>query len=102
MDQYASQAPFMGLDTASQLLAELSGGWGTTSMHGDSTQTTTQSQSPFSQILQGALGVGSMLAGVPGLGSAIGLGTSAASPAASAMFNVSPTAASQLGTAWLH
>lgn len=86
-DQYASQAPFMGLDTASQLLAMLSGRYGTTDMHGNSTTTTTQSQPIGMQLLQGALGVGSMIAGMPGGLGALGIGggaAAAASPAAGA------------------
>ena len=103
MDQYQSQSPFLGLDTASQLLAQLSGGWGTTSMHGtqDQTTTTTQSQPLAMQLLQGALGIGAMAAGIPGLGGALGLaGPAAASSGAAAnIFNVSPTAPFQLAAA---
>ncbi len=89
MDQYASQAPFMGLDTASALLAQLSGGWGTTTQHGTSTQTQEQSSDPFSQILQAAAGIGGMVAGVPGLGSMFGSAAHAA-PAASSLFQPMP------------
>jgi len=80
MDQYASQAPFMGLDTASEILARLSGNYGTQNMKG--TTTTTQSQPLGMQLLQGALGIGSMIAGFPGAGAALGLGSSLAAPAA--------------------
>lgn len=91
MDQYASQAPFMGLDTATQLLAALSQGWGTTtgqsSMTG--TQTTTQSGGLAEQLIQGALGVGMMAMGAPPgsmFGNLFGGGQNAAPPAASSIF----------------
>lgn len=96
MDQYQSQSPFLGLDTASALLAQLSGGWGTTSGHSDSTQTTTQSSPLGMQLLQGALGLGSLAMGIPGVGGALGGALGVAAPAASSLFNVSPTAASQV------
>lgn len=86
MDQYASQAPFMGLDTATQLLTALSGGWGTQTMQGKTTQTT---QQPLAgQLIQGAIGLGSMAAGFPGIGSALGLAASPAAAGASSLFNM--------------
>lgn len=89
-DQYASQAPFMGLDTASELLARLSGGYGTQTMQGTTTQTTKQPLA--SQLIQGAIGLGSMAAGFPGIGSALGLGgaVSPATTGASSLFHFDP------------
>lgn len=86
MDQYASQAPFMGLDTASTLLARLSGNYGTQNMNG--TSTTTQSSPLIPQLIQGALGVGSMIAGFPGAGAALGglVGAGGGAGAASSLF----------------
>jgi hypothetical protein len=94
MDQYASQSPFLGLDTASQLLTQLSGGWGTTASTGTAntqgtSTTTTQQQSPLAmQLLQGALGIGSMAMGIPGAGGALsgmlGLGGAAGASAGAA------------------
>lgn len=98
MDQYASQAPFMGLDTASQLLAELSGNWGTHTMNGTTTQTT--SQSPVGQVLQGALGLGSLAMGIPGAGSAIGGALGLGAPSAAGLFNI-PSAATS-SAYWPH
>lgn len=77
MDQYASQAPFMGLDTASTLLARLSGNYGTQTMNGNSTSTTSQSMLP--QLLQAGIGAGMMAAGMPGGLSALGGGASSLS-----------------------
>jgi hypothetical protein len=99
MDQYASQAPFMGLDTASQLLAMLSGHYGTTNMNGTSTTTTTQSQPLGMQILQGALGAASLAMGNPGglsgiLGAAGGGGGAVPAAGAASLFNISPTGTS--------
>lgn len=87
MDQYATQAPFMGLDTAAALLAQLSGGWGTTTNKGTSTtnatQTTQQQQALLPQLLQGAVGLGSMALGMPGgLGGLFGGGNAGSSMAA--------------------
>jgi hypothetical protein len=90
MDQYAAMAPFMGMDQAAQILAMLSGNWGTQTMHGDSTQTQTTQPGLAGQLIQGAIGLGSMAAGFPGLGGALGLGTSAAAPAAAGLFNINP------------
>jgi hypothetical protein len=91
MDQYASQSPFMGLDTASQLLATLSGRYGTDTMQGHSTSVQTQSQPLGMQLLQGALGIGSLAMGMPGgaggIGALLGGGAKAAS-GASSLFNV--------------
>lgn len=89
-DQYASHAPFMGLDTASQLLAMLSGNWGTQDMTGHSQSVQTTTPSLASQLIQGAIGVGSMAAGFPGIGGALGLGGAASTPAASSLFSFNP------------
>ena len=92
MDQYASQSPFMGLDTASELLARLSGNYGTQTMNGTQTQTTSTSGGLAGQLLQAAIGAGMMAAGMPGgLGGVFG-GGAAAQPAPA------PAAASNLFT----
>jgi hypothetical protein len=81
-DAYAVQAPFRGLDMASSILGSFAP-YATQNMNGTSNSTTTQTQSGglFGQILQGALGIGSMVAGFPGLGTALGIGSQvAASP----------------------
>jgi hypothetical protein len=95
-DQYASQSPFMGLDTASQLLAQLSGGWGTQTMNGttNQTQTTTQKQPLGQQLVQGALGLGTMAMGFPGVTSALGLGAAGGAGGLGAMATALPSAAS--------
>jgi hypothetical protein len=83
MDQYASQSPFMGLDTASELLARLSGNYGTQTLNGTQTQTTSTSGGLAGQLLQAALGAGMMAMGMPGgLGGIFGGGAAAAQPAA--------------------
>lgn len=98
MDQYNSQSPFLGLDTASQILARLSGNYGTQNMTG--TSTTTQSPSLMSTIGQGlqmAAGIAGAAMGMPGglgaLGGGSGLGSMGAAanlfPAMNAM--VQPT-----------
>lgn len=66
-DKYASYAPFMGLDEASQLLAELSGHYGTINENGQST--TDQSYQPGAlDFIQAGLGIAGAIAGMPGLG----------------------------------
>lgn len=72
-DAYNVAAPFRGLDTAASLYSTFAP-YGTQNMTGQSTSTTTQKQPIAGQILQGALGVGSMLAGFPGISGALGLG----------------------------
>lgn len=98
-DAYASTSPFMGLDQATALLTALSGGWGTQNMTGqtDSKSTTTTKQDPFSQVLQAAMGVGSMALGFPGVSSALGLGGAGGAgamttslPSASSVFAIPP------------
>jgi lactam utilization protein B len=83
MDQYQSQSPFMGLDTASELLARLSGNYGTQTQNMTGTQTTTQSGGLAGQLVQAALGAGMMAMGMPGgmgaIGGALGLGGGASS-----------------------
>lgn len=89
MDQYAAQAPFMGMDQAAAILQALSGNWGTQTLNGTTTQTQTTKPSLAGQLIQGAIGLGSMAAGFPGLGSALGFG-GAAAPAAAGLFNINP------------
>jgi hypothetical protein len=74
-DKYSSYAPFMGLDEASQLLATLSGNWGTQTGHADSTQVTQQDPGMLDFIKAG-VGVAGAVAGIPGIGG----GGGAASP----------------------
>lgn len=76
-DMYASQAPFMGLDTASQLLAALSGSYGTQTGSGNQTTTTKKSMG-LGDALGAAAGIASMAMGFPGVAGALGLGGSAA------------------------
>lgn len=76
-DAYNVQAPYRGLDMAANIFSTFSP-YATQQMNGTSQysnkSTTTQSQPLAGQILQGALGIGSMLAGFPGLGTALGIG----------------------------
>lgn len=91
MDQYASQSPFMGLDTASQLLAMLSGRYGTDTMHGTSTSTQTTQQPLGMQILQGALGAAGLASGMGAFGGGGSLAGAGASPfSAASVFAPSP------------
>jgi hypothetical protein len=80
-DTYAMQAPFRGLGEAAQLYGTFAP-YGTQNLSGrtNTTSTTTQSQPLAGQILQGAMGVGSMLMGMPGGLSMLGLGGAAANP----------------------
>lgn len=76
MDKYASYAPFMGLDTASQLLAALSGNYGTQT--GDANSHTVEKTQPgLLDYIKAGVGIAGMAAGIPGLG----LGGSAAAAA---------------------
>ena len=86
-DMWAAQSPFLGLDTASQLLAMLSGNWGTQNTQG--TSTTTQKSTPalLPQIIQGAIGAASMAMGMPPLGALGGAGSGAFG---SSLFNALP------------
>lgn len=79
-DAYAVQAPFRGLDMAANLFGTFAP-YSSSNMTGRSTTTQTTSQPLAGQILQGALGVGSMVAGFPGLGTALGLGGAAGAAA---------------------
>jgi hypothetical protein len=91
-DQYASYSPFMGLDQASALLAQLSGNYGTQDTVGKSK--TTEKTGGIGEIAKGVIGIGSMLAGIPGIGGALGLGGAlggAATGAASASSIFAPT-----------
>ena len=80
-DAYNVQSPFRGLDMAANIFGTFSP-YGTQTMNGTTSynnkSTTTQSQPLAGQILQGALGIGSMLAGFPGLGTALGIGAGTA------------------------
>jgi hypothetical protein len=60
-DQYASYSPFMGLDQAAALLAQLSGNYGTQTSQG--TQKTTEKTSGLGEWVKGAIGLGSTIAG---------------------------------------
>lgn len=84
MDQWATMAPFMGLDQASTILARLSGNYGT--QHTQGTTTTTQQQPIGQQILQGALGAASLAMGMPGGLGALGSLAGGAGGAASSLF----------------
>jgi hypothetical protein len=95
-DAYSTSRPFAGLDIATQLLAALSGNYGTQTLNG--TTSTVQKTGGLGPIMQGVLGAGALAAGFPGLGSALGLGGAAAGaaggasgfmgiPLASQMFN---------------
>lgn len=81
-DKYASYSPFMGLDTATQLLTALSGNWGTQTASGKSK--TTESSGGLGSAIQGALGLGTALMGFPGVGAALGLGGAAGAAAGGA------------------
>lgn len=91
-DQYASYSPFMGLDQAAALLAQLSGNYGTQTSSGKST--TKEKTGGLGEVLKGAIGLGSMVAGIPGIGSALGIGGAAAGASGS----VNPLAAAASGT----
>jgi hypothetical protein len=69
-DAFATSRPFAGLDIASQLLAQLSGNYGTT--NGTSSSTSVQKTSGLGSIVQGAVGLGGLALGAPGLGSVFG------------------------------
>lgn len=64
-DKYASYAPFMGLDQATQLLTQLSGGWGTQT--GQSQSKTTEKTGGLGEWVKGAIGLGSLAASAFGL-----------------------------------
>lgn len=81
--QYNQDYPFQGLDRAAQLLSGLASGYGTQTMHG--TTKTTESSGGLAPWLGGAIGLASTLAGMPGIGSALGLGGAAGGAAAGAM-----------------
>jgi len=67
-DQYASYSPFMGLDQAAQLLTMLSGDYGTSTLQGKTT--TKEKTGGLGEWVKGAIGIGSMIAGIPGMGMA--------------------------------
>lgn len=76
-DTYQVQAPFRGLDMGANILstfAPYASQYQTGTQDYRSQSTQTQSQPLAGQILQGAMGIGSMVAGFPGLGTALGIG----------------------------
>lgn len=81
-DAYNVQAPFRGLDMASSIFGSFAP-YATRNNVGTSNSTTTQTtQQPLAgQLLQGAMGIGSMALGMPGgfagLGTALGIGQAA-------------------------
>lgn len=83
--QYGQEAPFAGLDVATQLLTALSGGWGT--MNSNGTRTTTQSTSGLGPIIQGLAGLGMAAGSLGAFGGAGGLGAvTKFSPISSSIF----------------
>lgn len=60
-DKYASYSPFLGLDQATQLLMNLSGGYGTETLDGTS-RTVNKTTGPMEAIKAG-IGIASMIAG---------------------------------------
>lgn len=70
--QYNLQYPFQGLDTAASLLAGLAHGYGTQTMTG--TNKTVEKSGGMAPWLGAALGIGSTIAGFPGIGSMFGGG----------------------------
>lgn len=97
-DTYNVQAPFRGLDMGANILSTFSPyasqyQTGTQDYRSQSTQT--QSQPLAGQILQGAMGIGSMVAGFPGLGTALGIGGQVANP----MMNLGGGTSSFFGSA---
>lgn len=76
-DTYNVQAPFRGLDMGANILSTFSpyaSQYQTGTQHATQNSTTTQQQPIAGQLLQGALGIGGMIAGIPGLGQAAGIG----------------------------
>lgn len=95
-DKYASYAPFMGLDEASQLLATLSGNWGTQTASGTDYTHQVQKYVPGTlDWINAGIGIASAVAGMPGIG---GIGGAAGGAGGSGIM-ISPTANSQLGSA---
>lgn len=89
-EDYAVRAPFLGLDIASDLLARLSGNYGTTTQNGKTT--TTEKTGGLGEVVKGAMGLASMAAsfaapGAGGLGSLLGRGAASAAPIATTMFS---------------
>lgn len=77
-DQYNIQQPFMGLDIATDLLAKLSGGYGTTT--GTRTGTQTTSTGGLGSVVQGLAGLAMGAAGFPGIGKVFGGGGGGGAP----------------------
>lgn len=65
-NQYEWMYPFQGLDIASNLLAQLSGGYGTTTSQGE--QTVTQKTGGLGSIASGLLGAASLIGSFPTAG----------------------------------
>jgi len=80
MDQWSTTRPFAGLDIASQLLAQLSGNYGTQNLTG--TSRTVERTGGLGPIMQGVLGAASMAASLAGGNplAALGLGSAAGAP----------------------
>lgn len=96
--QYGVSAPYERIAPAAQLLAMLSQNWGTQT--GNSESTTTQRTSGLGPILQGAMGIASMAAGLGAFGpmaGAAGAAGSGAAAAAPAMVQPWPTASNVFG-----
>lgn len=101
-DQYDVTSPYRGLDIATQLLTQLSGGYGTTTGSGNST--TTQSTGGLGPVLQGILGAASLAGGLGAfgpVGAALGTASNAAAAPAAIAFSRNrtvPTVAGVFGS----
>jgi hypothetical protein len=90
-DQYASYSPFMGLDQASNLLAQLSGNYGTQTSSG--TAKTTEKTGGLGEWVKGAIGLASVAAApFTGGASLAGLGAAGGGAAAGASGSINPLA----------
>lgn len=85
-DQYNLEYPFRGLDIATNLLTQLSGGWGT--QHLDGTDSTVEKTGGLGEIVKGVAGLGMAGASLFGGGGPLGSALGAAKPASS-LFNFS-------------
>jgi len=90
-DKYASYAPFMGLDQAAQLLALLSGDYGTQTMVGKTT--TKEKTGGLGEWVKGAVGLGSLAASAFGMNPLAAMGSAGAAGAGAA---VDPYSAAKL------
>ncbi len=81
-DSYDVQSPFRGLDIATQILAGLSGNYGTSTGSMTGTTTTKEKTGGLGSVVSGIAGLGGMVAGaMSGLGPIAGLGTAAGAAA---------------------